>query len=659
MDNLDALSANLADELVGIIGGEGAVLEVATELLSFDRYSSVRFAAVFDAGGEMMHHYVHPLYFDSQQNFPELMTYDLNRIPEGSSFFESELVAKQIIGESDYTLGYLLVVNDYHGPLEVTMNSLYGKLVPLVLLVSLFTLLVDNLLIKRLMSPLARLADFAQEVTETGDYQLKVNVSGSEEINKLTRNINVMLSTIYEQTIKNQRYTAQLEQQQDSLEKLANYDTLTGLPNRKMFQVLLENEIANYKQSGSHLAVMFLDLDNFKHINDSLGHGTGDMLLIMVAEFIEQTLRSGDVVARFGGDEFLILIKNSEKIADLVHIAERIIERLRRPFQVKGWEVESGVSIGVATTLSSDCSAEVLIRHADLAMYHAKETGKSSCSFFDDKLLRESVRKVEIANAISTALVKDEFQVFYQPKVGPNGGIIGFEALIRWQSSYDGIIAPSEFIPIAEWCGKIGDITRYLISCVFREYRTIVKLVSTTIHISLNLSAHDLRDMSLIGFIRDEMVKNKVNPQHIEFEITESSYLENLENAALFLQEIGTLGSTVALDDFGTGYSSLSYLSQIEVDTLKIDHSFVKQLHESDKDRFIIQSIINLGISFSLNICAEGVETVSDRDALIDMGCHQLQGYLFSKPVPLGALAEALSAINRTNWQLKSHLSSN
>lgn len=422
------------------------------------------------------------------------------------------------------------------------------------------------------------------------------------------------------------------------MERLINFDPLTGLPNRQFFMETLRIELAKAKRTKQNLVLMYFDLDGFKGVNDSLGHETGDQLLIEVGERAKKFLREGDIISRLGGDEFLILLHNEPNDFMLIEIADRLVRELNVPFEINAWEVQISVSVGVAKASDSNFNLSEFVSNADIAMYRSKATGRGIHTIFAPEMMEDSKRKLLIANSIDSAIKNNEFSIHYQGKVAPDETIVGYEALIRWSSDSLGFVSPSEFIPIAEQSGKILPITRWVLDRVCQDCKTLQQLQETSTVISVNLSAHDIKNSSLIEFVKNLFTKYAVEPNLLEFEVTESAYLENLEMANSFITRLKDIGSTIALDDFGTGYSSLSYLTQINFNTLKIDKQFVDNLNVSDRSTLITKTIIEMAKQLNLKICAEGVETREQANFLIESGCHQLQGYFYSKPKSLEKL---------------------
>ncbi|ABG42613.1 diguanylate cyclase/phosphodiesterase [Paraglaciecola sp. T6c] len=632
--DLDGLSENLASDLVPLIASDPDIFEVTTTLLRLDRYENVKYAVVFDENWQRIN-----VYFGSMSVPEELdsaiNTNELRLQPHGVYVKDGELIALKLVGDARLPLGHLLIVNDSSGPLYSSKLTLLKRVLPLVFLV-LFVAIVGSLFVQRqLFLPLSRLSRVAKRIQDTHDYSLRIDTRGKQEVAELSRDINSMMETINAETQKNAKYTEQLKEQQKAMERLANFDGLTGLPNRQFFMETLRLELAKAKRDERNLVLMYFDLDGFKGVNDSFGHEIGDLVLMEVCRRTKSILRDGDLISRLGGDEFLILLHNEPNDLELYEISERLVSGLNMPFEIQSWEVQVGVSIGIARASDSNFNVSEFVSNADIAMYRSKLAGRSTHTVFVPEMMEDNKRRLLIANSIANAIKFNEFSIHYQGKVDADENIVGYEALIRWKSDELGFVSPAEFIPIAEQSGKILSITKWVIKRVCQELQQVHALHKNEIVVSINLSAHDIKNTALVDYIRGMFTRYNVDNASIEFEVTESAYLENFDVANHFLTQLREMGCSIALDDFGAGYSSLGYLTQIELNTLKIDKQFVDNLNMSKRSTLVTKTIIEMAKQLNLKICAEGVETREQAEFLIENGCHQLQGYLFSKPKSL------------------------
>jgi len=431
------------------------------------------------------------------------------------------------------------------------------------------------------------------------------------------------------------------------LEHNALYDQLTDLPNRAHFMDHLEKAIKNFADDQEkNFAVLFLDLDRFKIINDGLGHLIGDKLLVAISQRIKSSLRPGDVVARLGGDEFTILIHNVNQLSDATNVADRIQKQLLKPFRLDNYEVFSSASIGITIADDSRRKPEDFLRDADTAMYQAKETGKARYEIFDSQMHTRNMNVLQMENDLRRAIERKEFQLFYQPIMSLRSPeIVEFEALIRWQRSENVFIPPNDFIPIAEETGLIIPIGEWVLRESCRQIAEWRNQFGYEKHlaVSVNLSAKQLMHPNLVKQVKDILTETNLCPSYLKLEVTESMVMDNPELALEVLSELCSLGVRLSTDDFGTGYSSLSYLNRFPFERLKIDRSFVGKMDTDAKSEEIVRTIIRLAENLNLEVVAEGIENERQFHRLRELGCHYGQGYLFSKPVNFDEASKMLS----------------
>ena len=431
----------------------------------------------------------------------------------------------------------------------------------------------------------------------------------------------------------------------DQVEHLAYHDALTGLPNRPLFMDRLIIAVAQASRANQKLAVFFLDLDRFKDINDSLGHTVGDVLLKSAAERVRRCVREGDTVARFGGDEFTLVIPRIDKIEDAAKIANKIIETLKIPFEINEHELFITTSIGVAIYPSDGLDPETLVRNADTAMYRAKDQGRDNYQLYAPAMNARALERLALENTLRRAVAQKELVLFYQPVLGASSGIVvGVEALIRWQHPELGLLSPAHFISLAEISGLIVPIGEWVIRTACRQVKQWQKKLDQPLTVAINLSARQFQHPDLVSQIRAAIADTGVDPASLEFEITESSAMQNAENTIFTLRELKDLGVKIAMDDFGTGYSSLNYLKRFPIDTLKLDQTFVRDVMTDARDAAIVGAVISMAHRLGLSVIAEGVETEAQLDYLRRENCDYIQGYLFSKPEAPDALEPFLQA---------------
>ena len=415
---------------------------------------------------------------------------------------------------------------------------------------------------------------------------------------------------------------------------LAHHDPLTSLPNRTLFQDRLEQALTRSERSGNTLALLFLDLDRFKTINDSLGHLAGDRLLQAVAERLRHCVRESDTICRQGGDEFIIVLPEVNDAEVPARVAEKILRRLAEPFEIDGNVLGTSFSIGIAVYPDDGRQADVLMKNADTAMYHAKESGRNTYRFFTETMNANALERLQVETQLRQALERGELLLHYQPQVDLcSGRIVGGEALVRWQSEVLGFVPPARFIAIAEESGLIVPIGRWVLWQACRQAMTWVQPGQPQVAVAVNISALQFRRDDIVATVSQVLAETGLPPECLELELTESLLMEHAEDVLETVQRLKSLGVRLSIDDFGTGYSSLSYLKRFAVDRLKIDQGFVRDMVEDPDDAAIVRAIIQLGRSLKLDVIAEGAESRTQVEFLLSEGCREAQGYYFCPPV--------------------------
>ena len=434
-----------------------------------------------------------------------------------------------------------------------------------------------------------------------------------------------------------------LLEQRNRLDHQAHHDALTGLPNRLLFNDRLEQSIQKAKRNSTKVALLFIDLDHFKEINDSLGHDVGDEILKVVTRRLSETMRGKDTLARLGGDEFTVIVEELKKGEDASLLAQKIIEVLSKPIVINDNILYVSSSIGISLYPDDGASTQNLLKFADAAMYKAKDEGRNNFQYYDSVMTELAFERVVMETSLREALKKREFLVYYQPQVdGKTNKLTGMEALVRWQHPTMGIVSPDKFIPLAESTGLIIELDRFVMKTAMTQ---ISKWNSDGLKpgiLAMNLAIKQLHQKDFIDMFKNLIKETGCKAESIELEVTESQIMINPEVAIQILNKVSDIGVQLAVDDFGTGYSSLSYLKKLPIDKLKIDKSFVDELPDDEDDVGIIKAVIALGKSLNLRIIAEGVENVEQKEFLVENGCENIQGYFYSKPVPADEMEKIL-----------------
>ena len=445
------------------------------------------------------------------------------------------------------------------------------------------------------------------------------------------------------------------------IQHLASFDNLTQLPNRQSFVDRLQREISRAHQSDARLAVLFMDLDGFKTINDTLGHSAGDLALQWAANQLREAMRPEDVlarasappvepgIARLGGDEFTALIQGISDPQDVLTVAQRILQLMREPLILNGQELQLSCSMGIALFPDDGEDAATLLQHADTALYQAKDSGRDNCQFYRASLTRMAQQRLALVNDLRLAVQREEFLLLYQPQVNAVSGCIeAVEALIRWQRPGHGLVPPSEFIAAAEQSGLIVPIGYWVLRTACEDGARWQRQ-GHTLRVAVNLSARQFKDPHLVGVVLDLLAQTGLAPGSLELEVTESAAMEDAGATQVILDAFQRAGVRLSLDDFETGYSSLSYLKRMSIQTLKVDQSFIRGLPQELESTAIVQAIVAMAHSLGIRVTAEGVETMAQAQALTGMACHALQGFLFSPPLA----ATALTALLSQRWLIR------
>jgi len=415
---------------------------------------------------------------------------------------------------------------------------------------------------------------------------------------------------------------------------LAHYDVLTALPNRAAFTEQLERSMLHAKRNGTKLALLFLDVDHFKLINDASGHSAGDQLLKHIGQCLTSQVRAGDVVSRLGGDEFTLMLPEIQSNQDAVLVADKVLKAISKPFEYEQADVVVTASIGISIYPDDATDASVLLKHADVAMYRAKDQGRNNYQFFTEEMNTRALERLSLESALRKALENEEFLLHYQPQVSlETGEIVGLEALVRWQHPEQGLVSPAVFIPVAEESGLIVPLGEWVLRTACLQLKKWMETDIGPVRLAVNLSARQIMRQNLVQLVESIVAETGIDPQFLELELTESMIMEHLSETIETMHALRAMGVHLAIDDFGMGYSSMSYLKRFPINKLKIDQSFVRDIASDPDDAAIVTATIALGHSLNLVVIAEGVETEEQLNFLKDKDCEQMQGYFFSRPL--------------------------
>lgn len=519
--------------------------------------------------------------------------------------------------------------------LNTTLSENRRQLVVLLVFSIILLLILFNILMHfGISNPIKKIMNQIKKI-EDSDYSASEVVDSSDELQDISLNINSLADAI------NTRENS-LRKSQEELMYLSTHDELSGLLNRRSFALKLEYALKKARRNSTNIAILFLDLDEFKQVNDTLGHSVGDNLLKSVASRLKSTLRDSDVLARVGGDEFNIFIDGFAHISEVQVLAQKVLDEFEEPFVSIDNEIVTTTSIGISVYPDDGEDAETLIKNADVAMYMSKERGKNSYSFYATKFSDYIEKRMEIVTALKSAIKnQDEFILHYQPKISiKTKKIVGIEALIRWNSPKLGFVRPDEFITIAEDTHLIIDIGRWVLKKSCEDFVFLKDKGYALEQISVNVSGVQLQYSDMLETVNEVIECTNILASELELEVTESYIATNEDSAIETMSLFREMGIELAIDDFGTGYSSMSYLQKLPITRLKIDKAFVDNLPESSQSVAVVQAIISLAQAFDLKITVEGVETEQQLDFFEDKYCDDIQGYYFSKPLPLEELKE-------------------
>jgi len=648
-DNLASMASIIAaNSTAAILFGDAAA---ARETLGFlESRKHIQAAAIYNAAGEEFATHTRA---GLDVEFPEP---DL--LQENVLFRNNHIELNLPIVYLGNTIGAVYLRSDITAIHQ--RLTMFLRIVAVVLVSSLLiTIALSTRMSRIITDPLLRLSKIARQITTEKNYSLRVVGLGKDELGDLIANFNAMLDEIqardnalevhkhmleervWQRTRELKVANLELESAKERAESVArrmqyhaHHDSLTGLPNRTLLNDRISTELAHARRQQTVLALLFLDLDRFKLINDSLGHATGDQLLRVISRRLSSCIRDEDTVARLGGDEFMVLLPRISGSADAGRIGRKILDCLVEPVSCNGHELHITTSIGISVYPYDGRDAETLVKNADISMYRAKELGRNKVVYYTAEMNAGSRKQLALETSLRKAVENNELQLHYQPKVDINrNSIVGVEALLRWERPGMGYISPLEFIPIAEDCGLIAPIGEWVLHTAFADLGSWHAAGHGNISMAVNLSSSQLMRPGLENIVEAVLAASSTDPGMAVLEITENVAMQDIDSAIATLTKLKRMGVRIAMDDFGTGYSSLGYLRRLPVDMVKIDQSFVSGIPESNEDALIAQAIIAMVRSLNLSLVVEGIENARQLRFFRQQGCNIVQGYLFSEPV--------------------------
>jgi diguanylate cyclase (GGDEF)-like protein len=506
---------------------------------------------------------------------------------------------------------------------------------------ALFAGVISYILDRSVISRLEVVYQAIRKIREDKDLTVRIEMPGNDELSNLAGGINETMQALESSEVA-------LKENQARLAYDASHDALTGFPNRAYFTERLNQAIANFEsQPGYQAAVLFADLDGFKLINDSYDHQFGDRVLIAFGHRLKRCLRTQDFVARLGGDEFAILLENIHSLADATRVAERLLDEVKKPFELGGRLVFQTVSVGIALT-KAGIRGDELLRNADMAMYHAKESGKACFAIFDEDMHNQTISRLNLETELRRAVEREEFTIYYQPIVSMfDGEVTSLEALIRWKHPVHGLLLPDRFLNVAKETGLMSQINVFLFHSAIQQIKCWRESGLPELRVALNVSVRTLSEESFFELLQVELAQADVPASAIQIEVVESEMAANIDHTMDSLARLEKLGVAISVDDFGTGYSSLAYLKRLPIHSLKIDRTFIKDVIQDRDGAAIVSAMIVMAHVLGLDVVAEGVETESQFRFLLDQSCENAQGYLLSYPQPAPAITELLKSGRR------------
>jgi diguanylate cyclase (GGDEF)-like protein len=618
-------------------------------LLSFSESENITKAVIFNASGMVM-----ASYRKSDEKEITYKALNFSRPDSRDRYIDKdyEISIIQDIAFEGETIGKLFIRADISNIRDEIIEYLvYTSTAALIGLAIASILLLK--LRKSIVQPIQRLTELMNTVTRDNDYSIRSDNTSEDEIGMLSQHFNTMLSHIQVNDEKLAHELTERYKAEKHLDKLAYYDLVTDLPNRHFFHERINNAVNNTIINEQQMVLLFLDLDNFKIVNDTLGHKTGDILLKQAASRLSNILRHHDYICRIGGDEFAIIIEDIENTDVTSIVIDKCIEAFSSPFVFDNNKFFIGVSIGVSICPDDATTANDLLVNADIAMYEAKIRGKNNYKFYNHQMNEAHSQRYHLESELRFAIQNAQMELYYQPQIdSKDGSISGIEALMRWNHPVKGVVTPDNFISVAEETGLIISLGQWLINTACMHGKQLEEAGFHDLTVAINISGIQIKDNKFISSISNALNRTQMNPGRLEIELTESTLMNDSEFVIDKLKQMKELGLKIAIDDFGTGYSSMSYLSSFSIDRLKIDRSFISSLPERAEDVAITGAIIAMAHGLGIEVVAEGVENETQAEFLRTSKCDMLQGYHYAMPMPFNDLLELMENKNKKSSKL-------
>jgi len=615
-------------------------------LQSFSVSLKVHSAVIYNENGEVFEEYFSP--------GPSIKGtgIDVSHAHDGRDGLQTHLHNKSTILNNEIHIIQKIIFEDkIIGSLylQADISDLYDDIISYLIYTSsmaliglAFASLILIKLSKSIIRPLLQLTHLMGSVIEKNDYSIRIENNSKDEIGVLSQGFNKMLSYIEANDSKLAHELSERYKAQEHLDKLAYYDITTELPNRHFFHKQLDHAVERSITTEQKMVLLFLDLDNFKNVNDTAGHETGDILLRQASARLSDVLRQNDYICRIGGDEFAIIIENVTDMGGISIVAKKCIESLSNPFDIDGKMFFIGVSIGISVCPIDTVTSNELLINADMAMYEAKIQGKNNYQYFNQEMNEVHSYRYQLENELRHAIDKNQLELYYQPQVlSETGTLVGYEALMRWKHPEKGLIPTGDYIPVAEETGLILPLGKWLIDTACEHARQLLDDGLKDVTIAINISGIQIREKDFINNITNALNFSGLDPDILEIELTESILMNDSELVIKKVHQLKKLGIHIAIDDFGTGFSSMNYLKSFPVTKLKIDKGFISGLPESSEDEAIVRAIIAMAHGLNINVIAEGVESLEQVQILKKYGCEMLQGYYHAKPIPFDELLQS------------------